>query len=146
MLLVCEASSSPQSFPADGYFRGAGNVERCQLSFQQPMRSQWSYTLTDDLWWFWMLTSCLSLSLSHWLSLSRASVVLFCCFVCCCRFSPPHAVVGHTSFLFSSNQKLPICASRRWSVQTLHDWPVLSSVHHSVFSLISVVALLGFSS
>ncbi|XP_045887901.1 GATOR complex protein WDR59 [Micropterus dolomieu] len=41
--------------------------------------------------------------------------------------------VSISSFYYKE-RKLPISASRRWSVQTLHDWPVLISVHPSLSS------------
>lgn len=41
------------------------------------------------------------------------------------HLSVPHVAVG-ISFSLSFNKKLPISATRRWSVQSLHDWLVLS--------------------
>lgn len=90
--------------------------------FQQPMRRHQCLVVVLDVnvlspWW--------------------ASVCfVFSCVVLLRPITCPHAAAGNSSFLFSSNQKLPISASRRWSVQTLHDWPVLSSV--PLFSRISL--------
>lgn len=93
--------------------------------------------------WVWTLTGsrtlaarlcraercCCFLSRPLW-SVSVCFVFLFLCSCFSAANHPlpfPHAAVGHSSSLLSSNPKLPLSASRRWSVQTLHDWPVLSS-------------------
>lgn len=99
--------------------------------------SKYSVTDTDQLR-FWA-----NRQIELWF-LSPSRICFYFC-VCVVFFWPitcPHAAVGHSSFVFSSNQKLPISASRRWSVQTLHDWPVLSSLPSSTPPFIHVTSIL----
>lgn len=80
------------------------------------------------LWW----TRCCDGALFHLSSWLAAVSSLFFCFYF--NQSPAHhSALGHASFPSSTNQKLPMSASRRWSVQTLHDWPVYYYIPPSPF-------------
>lgn len=70
--------------------------------------------------------TCGSVGLGTWTGFCLFLLFFVLCVVFLRPITCPHAGVGHSSFSLSSNQKLPISASRRWSVQTLRDWPVLS--------------------
>lgn len=91
---------------------------------------------------FMFYVPCLSVHIPPFLCLGYLPDWMFffllCCFVVGGTSTPPiqslvPTLLRSTPFSpLSSNQKPPMSASRRWSVQTIHDCPVLSSLPSSV--------------